>query len=611
MKRLSGLAGGVVASTVILGSIVLLSQGAIAANNSYQIKETISAAFMAGPLLDIRTADYANPLVLTRAGSITTFLQKKPMIHQSKNVVSAYKNTLAILMDGMFVHKLENASSGLKIKQFPAANRVARLGGNSQGLYAPFQWAPTFTTSDTKLYSIFTAFDLGPKASPYNNPPYTPSNPNPPNNETGVGINITLSWSGGDPDGDVVRYDIYFGPSASPPLVASDVYESYYTVPTALAFNTQYWWRIVARDPEGLTGNSPVWTFTTMAGDTTPPISAITSPINGGYITTSTFTIAGTATDEAGGSGIQKVEVSVDCGVTWRPATGTDTWSYSWSIVSDDGAYCICSKATDNAGNEQITTVCVNITLDRHAPFVWCAGYWDTDISTSYGGPFTMIAAVLDDDVEEVEIYFAGEPTGAYLVDNGTQGDWVANDGLYTMAVSDVGPGVPPGQFMAEIVARDHAGNASMMWPYLQIYPTDLPAAPHKPADVQKLMQNLQNYLNFINRGPLRPKIMVGGYWDTFISTESGGNLSLLLYASDPDGDDDVINVELYYGGAPTGVYLSDDGPPLDWTAEDNLYMIISPVDPGLTADMFLVEGVARDSSGNVSHLYPYLTVEP
>ena len=46
---------------------------------------------------------------------------------------------------------------------------------------------------------------------PYENvAPNTPDNPNPEDNDTLVGICTVLSWSGGDLDGDVVTYDVYF-----------------------------------------------------------------------------------------------------------------------------------------------------------------------------------------------------------------------------------------------------------------------------------------------------------------------------------------------------------------------------------------------------------------
>ena len=96
-----------------------------------------------------------------------------------------------------------------------------------------------------------------------NNPPNTPSNPDPANGETGLYIGTDLSWTCIDPDGDNVSFDVYFGKSSSPPKVASKQPEKTYD-PGLLDFGTKYYWRIVAWDsPGGLSTNGPLWSFTT------------------------------------------------------------------------------------------------------------------------------------------------------------------------------------------------------------------------------------------------------------------------------------------------------------------------------------------------------------
>ncbi|MGZ4429986.1 MAG: N,N-dimethylformamidase beta subunit family domain-containing protein, partial [Nocardioidaceae bacterium] len=64
----------------------------------------------------------------------------------------------------------------------------------------------------------------------------------------------------------------------------------------------------------------------TATTDSTPPTSTISSPAAGANVAlNTTTTISGTATDTGGGV-VAGVEVSVDGGTTWHPASGTDSW---------------------------------------------------------------------------------------------------------------------------------------------------------------------------------------------------------------------------------------------------------------------------------------------
>jgi hypothetical protein len=92
--------------------------------------------------------------------------------------------------------------------------------------------------------------------------------------------------------------------------------------------------------------------------DSTPPTIDITSPANGAAMPSETFTISGTASDP--GSGLAKVEVSLDGGATWNDASGTSSWTFSVTGPLP-GAVNIVARATDNAGNTatdsiQVTT---------------------------------------------------------------------------------------------------------------------------------------------------------------------------------------------------------------------------------------------------------------
>jgi len=96
-----------------------------------------------------------------------------------------------------------------------------------------------------------------------NQPPYIPSNPDPYDGETDVNVDADISWTGGDPDGDPVTYDVYFGASRSNLDIVSDEQSGTSYDPGTLEFDKTYYWQIIAKDNHGLTTNGPIWDFIT------------------------------------------------------------------------------------------------------------------------------------------------------------------------------------------------------------------------------------------------------------------------------------------------------------------------------------------------------------
>jgi Domain of unknown function (DUF4082)/Bacterial Ig-like domain/Bacterial Ig domain len=87
----------------------------------------------------------------------------------------------------------------------------------------------------------------------------------------------------------------------------------------------------------------------TASTDVTPPVSVISSPVNGAsFPQGSTVTITGTATDVGGVVG--GVEISTDGGATWLEATGTNNWTFTW-VPATQGTVIIKSRAVDDSGN--------------------------------------------------------------------------------------------------------------------------------------------------------------------------------------------------------------------------------------------------------------------
>lgn len=114
------------------------------------------------------------------------------------------------------------------------------------------------------------AFEYIAEGGGVNDPPSTPSDPNPPNAAINQLVNLTLSWSCSDPDGDPLTYDVYFGTSNNPALVSANQSSTNYN-PGQLIDNTTYYWKIVAMDNEGHSTSSPVWNFSTLYIDRIPP----------------------------------------------------------------------------------------------------------------------------------------------------------------------------------------------------------------------------------------------------------------------------------------------------------------------------------------------------
>jgi hypothetical protein len=84
-----------------------------------------------------------------------------------------------------------------------------------------------------------------------------------------VPLSSDLDWA--DSAG-ATSYDVYFGTSATPPF-AANASSSQYT-PAALAGNTRYYWKVLAKNSCGDSGG-PVWSFTTAGGGTNQPPAVV------------------------------------------------------------------------------------------------------------------------------------------------------------------------------------------------------------------------------------------------------------------------------------------------------------------------------------------------
>jgi hypothetical protein len=150
--------------------------------------------------------------------------------------------------------------------------------------------------------------------------PFVPLPPDAPKNKLPASASLittstaTLTWYGGP---WAHNYDIYFGTSSNPPLVAANVNlgpspdvktNQQWTTPP-LAASTTYYWKIVSKTMANLAVTGPVWNFTTDAtvGGSAPPnplpvgwsqqdVGAVGVAGSGSY-SNGAFTIAGSGAD--------------------------------------------------------------------------------------------------------------------------------------------------------------------------------------------------------------------------------------------------------------------------------------------------------------------------
>jgi len=95
-----------------------------------------------------------------------------------------------------------------------------------------------------------------------NQAPEAPSNPFPEDNAVQTN-SVTLTWTSTDPDGDDIRYDVYFGLTSDPEAVSENQADSAFTPPELLIPGVTYFWKIIARDDKGNSTTGPIWQFST------------------------------------------------------------------------------------------------------------------------------------------------------------------------------------------------------------------------------------------------------------------------------------------------------------------------------------------------------------
>ncbi|PKN77570.1 MAG: hypothetical protein CVU48_11170, partial [Candidatus Cloacimonetes bacterium HGW-Cloacimonetes-1] len=157
------------------------------------------------------------------------------------------------------------------------------------------------------------------------NPPTQPILISPINNQIVSVSRPTMTWQKSTDAGTGVHHYILYINQLTPLTVTpADINAPIvsYQVPSthALANGSHSWYVKAFDNAEGQ--SSSIYGAFVVDVDTTPPTSSITNPISNQYIGGESYLITGTASDNTGGSGVQKVEIRFNGG-TWFLANST------------------------------------------------------------------------------------------------------------------------------------------------------------------------------------------------------------------------------------------------------------------------------------------------
>ena len=154
----------------------------------------------------------------------------------------------------------------------------------------------------------------------------------------------------------------------------------------------------------------------------TPPVTVITSPLNGSTLQNSTVSISGTASAPEGAM-LFGVEVSVDGGNTWYTASGTTNWTFSWN-PNQQGTNIIQSRGWDDLGNMEVpgpvgSSNCISVTFSGPSMYsVFLPNQPSGSPFSSSGGPLEVgmkFRSSADGYVTALKYYKNAGTTGEHI----------------------------------------------------------------------------------------------------------------------------------------------------------------------------------------------------
>jgi hypothetical protein len=177
-----------------------------------------------------------------------------------------------------------------------------------------------------------------------------------------------------------------------------------------------------------------------------------------------------TGTSEDKGSGLSKVEISIDGGQTWQSVTGLTSWSYTWDTTkSSNGMHEMIVRVIDNAGLTTKQTLTAGV--DNRGPKIslpdsWYQ--WDTvtvDVWDNLSGLSRAYIEISDPEERWPKRVISLDPKNFPL-----EFKWDRRFGDETIA--------PLGTYDLKVIAFDHLDNIARQGASIKILLSILPAGP-------------------------------------------------------------------------------------------------------------------------------------
>lgn len=203
------------------------------------------------------------------------------------------------------------------------------------------------------------------------------------------------------------------------------------------------------------------------------PAAKISSIKDNDHIRGQQITLSGTATDGEKGSGITRVEISINNGETWETAGGNESWSYEWN-TGQDAIYAIGARAVDNAGNIQSEPAFINIIVDNTLP----TAEIDTPAEGSrLEGKVLIHGTASDENLDNyvVEYGLGSEP------ETFTKIGAIHKTSVHGVLLEYANPVNLNGTYVFKLTVTDKAGNVSRTSRTVTLQnPVTLTATPHR-----------------------------------------------------------------------------------------------------------------------------------